>query len=262
MSEVAPALRVQDLCLSFAGVKTLQSVSFDVPTGALASLIGPNGAGKTSLVNCLTGYYRPDSGRIEALGRNLTGLRPDRVARAGIVRTYQNVGLFGGLSVADNLLAGRHLRMRSGLLAGGLSLPWCTREELAEREVVEDLLALLEIGHLRTVPAGRLPYGLQKRVELGRALAMEPALLLLDEPMAGMNLGEKRDMVRLIRGARDRGVTVLLIEHDMSVVMGVSDVVAVLDFGHLIAYGPPDQVSHDPAVVAAYLGVDDAEPVR
>lgn len=237
------ALRVSDVSLSFSGVRTLRSVSFDVPAGALVSLIGPNGAGKTSLLNCLTGYYRPDSGRISAFGHDLTRRPPHRVARLGVARTYQNVGLFAGMTVLDNLLVGRHLKGRR-----------------SRREVAEDLLDRLGITHLRGTLVGRLPYGVRKRVELGRVLAMEPRLLLLDEPMAGMSAGEKREMVEFVRTAQSGGMTVLLVEHDMAVVMGVSDAVAVLDFGHLIAYGPAADVARDPAVVAAYLGADPAVP--
>ncbi len=259
------AVSVRNVSLSFAGVRTLHEVSIDVPAGRLVSLIGPNGAGKTSLINCLTGYYRPSSGSIVAFGTDITRWRPHRIARAGIVRTYQNIGLFSGLTVLDNLLVARHLTLRAGLISGGFGLSRCAREELAQREVVEGVLESLDIARLRHTVVGRLPYGLRKRVELGRALAMEPRLLLLDEPMAGMAAEEKAAMSDLLVQTRDRGVTVLLVEHDMTVVMGNSEAIAVLDFGQLIAYGTPEAVASDPAVVAAYLGVDavdDGEVIR
>jgi branched-chain amino acid transport system ATP-binding protein len=245
------------LGLTFAGVAALDSVTFDVPASGIVSLIGPNGAGKTSLLNCLTGYYRPTRGRVSVLGEDVTNQAPHRIARRGVARTYQHIGLFAGLTVQENLLVGRHLAMRSGLLGGGLALPGARREERVQRDAIAGLLDFLELAAHRDTPAGRLPYGLQKRVDFGRALAMRPKLLLLDEPMAGMSQDEKRQMARFVRAVRDYGdATVVLVEHDMGLVMGISDAVAVLDFGHLIAYGPPDVVSADPAVVSAYLGAE------
>jgi branched-chain amino acid transport system ATP-binding protein len=256
-SHVLMALRVEELSLAFAGVAALRSVSFEVPAGRIVSLIGPNGAGKTSLVNCLTGYYRPSQGRVHVFDQDVTRRPPHRVARVGVARTYQHIGLFAGLTVQENLLVGRHLAMRGGLLGGGLTLPWTRREEAAERAAVAELMEFLELAPHRHRVAGRLPYGLQKRVDFGRALAMRPRLLLLDEPMAGMNHEEKREMARFVLATRAyAGVTIVLIEHDMGLVMGISDAVAVLDFGRLIAYGEPKAVGEDPAVVSAYLGTD------
>jgi branched-chain amino acid transport system ATP-binding protein len=249
------ALDVADLELRFGGLTALSGVSLQVQQGHIASLIGPNGAGKTSLVNCVTGYYRPTSGRISCFGTDVTGSSPHKAVAAGLARTYQNIELFKGMSVLDNLLLGRHRHLRSGLISGGLYYGRARREELAARAAVEHLIDFLEIAHVRRTPVGLLPYGLQKRVELGRALAVEPRLLLLDEPMAGMNLEEKQDMARFILETREeRGVTVLLIEHDMGVVMDISDHVVALEFGRVIGSGTAEQVGQDPRVIAAYLG--------
>jgi branched-chain amino acid transport system ATP-binding protein len=249
------ALTVESLTLRFAGVTALEDVSVSVGRREIFSLIGPNGAGKTSLVNCATGYYRPTAGRISAFGTDVTGKRPHRIARVGVSRTYQNIELFRGMSVIDNLLLGRYRHMKANVITGGLWWGPARNEELRERRVVEELIDFLEIQHVRHLPVSQLSYGMRKRVDLGRALAMEPKLLILDEPMAGMNVEEKEDIARFVLEAHaSRDLSVLLIEHDMGVVMDISDRVAVLDFGRLIAQGTPDEVSSDPAVIEAYVG--------
>jgi branched-chain amino acid transport system ATP-binding protein len=249
------ALTVESLTLRFAGVTALEDVSVSVGRREIFSLIGPNGAGKTSLVNCATGYYRPAAGRICAFGSDVTGKRPHRIARVGVSRTYQNIELFRGMSVIDNLLLGRYRHMKANVITGGLWWGPARNEELRERRVVEELIDFLEIQHVRHLPVSQLSYGMRKRVDLGRALAMEPKLLILDEPMAGMNVEEKEDIARFVLEAHaSRDLSVLLIEHDMGVVMDISDRVAVLDFGRLIAQGTPDEVSSDPAVIEAYVG--------
>jgi branched-chain amino acid transport system ATP-binding protein len=252
---VVNALDVVQLQLRFSGLKALDQVSLRVPGGAIVSLIGPNGAGKTSLVNCVTGYYRPQGGTVRLFGQEVTRLAPHRLARLGVARTYQNIELFAGLSVIDNLMLGRHVHMRTGLVRGGLFTRRARQEELGQREVVEDLIDFLELTAVRKTAVGVLPYGLRKRVDLGRALAVEPKLLILDEPMAGMNIEEKEDIARFILEARAaRRLSILLIEHDMGVVMDLSDQVVVLDFGRLIAAGPPEVVRADPKVIEAYIG--------
>ncbi len=249
-------LVVEGVSLAFGGVRALTDVSFDIRKGEIRAIIGPNGAGKTSMLNCINGFYHPTGGRITFKGRTRQRMRPSEAARGGIARTFQNVALFKGMSTLDNIMAGRSLKMRAGfwwqLLRHGPAL----REEVAHRRAVEDIIDFLEIQHIRKIPVGKLPYGLQKRVELGRALAMEPELLLLDEPMAGMNLEEKEDMSRFILDVNHEfGTTVALIEHDMGVVMDLSDRVVVLEYGRKIADGVPDEVKRDERVVAAYLGV-------
>jgi branched-chain amino acid transport system ATP-binding protein len=252
---VASALEVGHLELRFAGLKALDDVSLKVPDGAIVSLIGPNGAGKTSLVNCVTGYYRPNGGTVHLFGQDVTRMPTHRLARLGVARTYQNIELFSGLSVVDNLMLGRHAHMKTGLWRGGWYTPSARREEQRQREVVEDLVDFLELTAVRKAAVGVLPYGLRKRVDLARALALEPRLLILDEPMAGMNLEEKEDIARFVLETREaKGVSILLIEHDMGVVMDLSDEVVVLDFGRLIASGPPDVVRADPKVIEAYIG--------
>jgi branched-chain amino acid transport system ATP-binding protein len=250
-----PVLRVDDLHLSFAGIRALRAVSFDVAPGELFAIIGPNGAGKTSLFNCLSGLYRPQRGSIRFLGRELVGERPDRIARAGIARTFQNVELFDNLTVLDNLLLGRHVHLGYGVGAALLWLGRARREEARHRRAVEEIVDFLDIEPYRKQPVGVLPFGVKKRVELGRALAMEPRLLLLDEPVSGMNVEETEDMARFVLDVREElGIAMVLVEHDMGVVMDLADRVLALDFGIPIALGPPEQLQHHPDVIRAYLG--------
>jgi len=254
----APILELDGVSLRFGGVKALTNISFNVLEHEIRAIIGPNGAGKSSMLNIINGVYRPQEGTIKLRGELLTEMTPNRAAQIGISRTFQNIALFKGMTVLDNIMAGCSLREHANFLEIALQLPRARKEETENREKVEHIIEFLQIEHIRKTPVKRLPYGLQKRVELGRALAAEPKILLLDEPMAGMNIEEKQDMCRFILDVNDHfGTTVVLIEHDMGVVMDLSDRVVVLDYGKKIGDGPPDEVRSNPEVIKAYLGVAD-----
>ena len=251
-----PLLSVENVSLSFGGVTALRDISFDIAHGEIRAIIGPNGAGKTSMLNVINGFYHPQAGRITFKGKTRTSMRPHAAAAGGIARTFQNVALFKSMTTLDNIMAGRALKMHKSFFWQILRFGPALNEEVEHRKVVEEIIDFLEIQHIRRIPVGKLPYGLQKRVELGRALAMEPDLLLLDEPMAGMNLEEKEDMSRFILDVNNQyGTTIALIEHDMGVVMDLSDRVVVLDYGRKIADGTPDDVKKNQTVIDAYLGV-------
>ncbi|MBJ7420825.1 MAG: ABC transporter ATP-binding protein, partial [Rhodoferax sp.] len=251
-------LELEGVSLRFGGVKALTNISFNVLEHEIRAIIGPNGAGKSSMLNVINGVYRPQEGTIKMRGQLLKEMTPNYAAQIGISRTFQNIALFKGMTVLDNIMAGCSLREHASFLEIALQLPSARKEETENREKVEHIIEFLQIEHIRKTPVKRLPYGLQKRVELGRALAAEPKILLLDEPMAGMNIEEKQDMCRFILDVNDHfGTTVVLIEHDMGVVMDLSDRVVVLDYGKKIGDGPPDEVRANPEVIKAYLGVAD-----
>jgi len=248
-------LDLQNISLRFGGVKALTDISFNIREHEVRAIIGPNGAGKSSMLNVINGVYHPQEGKIMFRGQQRQKMEPHMAAQQGIARTFQNIALFKGMSVLDNIMTGRNLKMKSNIFQQALWLGPALREEIAHREKVEEIIDFLEIQHIRKTPVGALPYGLQKRVDLGRALAMEPQILLLDEPMAGMNVEEKQDMCRFILDISDQfGTTIVLIEHDMGVVMDISDRVVVLDYGKKIGDGTPDEVRNNQDVINAYLG--------
>jgi branched-chain amino acid transport system ATP-binding protein len=251
----APILRCENISLKFGGVNALLDITFEVNKGEILSIIGPNGAGKTCIINTITGFYRPWKGKVYFQEREITGLSPHKVCILGIARTFQNIELFTGLSVLDNLLAARHIYLKPNLLSSAIYYGLAQREEIKEREIVEDIIDFLEMEAIRKQEVKILPYGQRKRVELGRALALEPKIILLDEPTAGMNLEEKEDMVRFILDINEeKETTIILVEHDMDIVMDISDRIIVFDFGNKIAEGVPEEIKKDNRVIKAYLG--------
>jgi branched-chain amino acid transport system ATP-binding protein len=267
-TEKQTTLRIENLSLHFGGVHALFDVSVDVRDNEILAIIGPNGAGKTALLNCISGFYKPQKGEIFYDGREITRMRPDKLAKLGIARTFQNIELYTGLSTQDNIMASRHVLMKQNFITGALYFGWAQKEEIQHRQIVEEIIDFLEIAPIRKKIVGLLPYGLRKRVELARALALEPKVLLLDEPMAGMNLEEKEDIARFIidvfegQGStyadtpvlRDGIRSIVLVEHDMGVVMDLADRIVVLDFGRKIAEGTPSEITENPEVISAYLG--------
>jgi branched-chain amino acid transport system ATP-binding protein len=248
-------LEIENVSLQFGGVKALDNVSFHINEGEIFSLIGPNGAGKTSMLNCISGLYSPSNGSIRFKGEEILTVKPYKRTTLGIARAFQNIALFAHMSVLDNLKLGRHTLMKSGLLKGGLYWGAAEKEEVEHRQAVEEVIDFLQLQEIRHTPVDKLPYGLQKRVEVGRALALEPELILLDEPMAGMNSSEKEDMSRFILDMHElMNITVVLIEHDLGVVMNLSDNIAVLDFGKQIGFGTPTEIQNNPDVIKAYIG--------
>ena len=259
-----PVLEIEGISLSFGGVNALNAVTFEVASGSITSVIGPNGAGKTSLFNTISGFYKPQAGRIRFLGEDIGHLPPHQRGKLGLARSFQNIALFQGMTVLDNIKLGRHAQLHTGLFAALLYFGKARREEMVLREEIERrIIDFLDIEHIRKAPVAALPYGLQKRVELARALAMQPKVLMLDEPVAGMNREETEDMARFILDVQaEWGVTVLMVEHDMGVVMDISDYIVVLNFGEMIAEGPPDEVQRNPEVIKAYLGSGDFAKLR
>ena len=253
----APMIRVAGITLRFGGVTALDDVSFEIGASEIHAIIGPNGAGKSCALNCLNGFNMPQEGHLFLQDQEITGLPPHRIAGLGIGRTFQGLQLFAGLSVVDNLLTGRHLHMKTGAIQGFIYRGWTHTEEVRERRRVEEIIDFLEIKNIRHKLVGSLSYGLRKRVDLGRALAMDPKVLLMDEPMAGMNLEEKEDMVRFVIDIREAlDIPIVIVEHDMQVVMDIADRITVLDWGHVIARGSPQAIKSDPAVIKAYLGAE------
>ncbi|MFC1822377.1 ABC transporter ATP-binding protein [Thermodesulfobacteriota bacterium] len=263
MTNINKLLWVENIELSFKGLRALNDISLEVREREILGLIGPNGSGKSSLLNCINGFYRPQKGEIYFEGRPLTNMAPYKIAKLGIARVFQNIELYTGLTTLDNLMAARYALMKRGGLAGSLYFGWARREEIKHRRVVEEIIDFLEIADIRKTEAGVLPYGLRKRIELGRALALEPKVLLLDEPMAGMNLEEKEDIARFIFDIFEtRKIPIVLVEHDMGAVMDIADRVITLESGRIIAEGTPGEISKNPVVIKAYLGSGKVTPAK